>query len=68
MSDARQREKAVPATAVPANLIGEVRYSLPEMLAEIKIERAAAAFAMEKLDQSEIKKLFKTPGRVNPKK
>jgi hypothetical protein len=29
------------------------------MLAEIRAERATSAFAMEKLDQSEIKKLFK---------
>ena len=39
--------------------IAEVRYSLPEMLAELKTERAASTFAMEKLDQKEIAKLFK---------
>lgn len=39
--------------------IAEVRYSLPDMLAELKIERAASTFAMEKLDQHEIGKLFK---------
>lgn len=39
--------------------IAEVRYSLPEMLEEIKAERAASTFAMEKLDQQEIGKLFK---------
>lgn len=38
----------------------EVRYSLPQMLKEVEIERAAASFAMEKLDQAEIGKLFKT--------
>ena len=39
--------------------IGEVRYSLRDMLEELKTERAASTFAMEKLDQQEIGKLFK---------
>jgi hypothetical protein len=39
--------------------IGEVRYSLPEILEELKTERTASTFAMEKLDQQEIGKLFK---------
>ncbi len=42
-----------------ASLIAEVRYSLPQMLAELKHERATGSFAMEKLDQNEIGKLFK---------
>jgi hypothetical protein len=33
---------------------------MPEMLEELKAERAAASFAMEQLDQQEIGKLFKT--------
>jgi len=40
--------------------VSEVRYSLPDMLRELKVERAAATFAMEKLDQREIEKLFKS--------
>jgi hypothetical protein len=45
----------------PARIkIAEVRYSLPEMLEELKAERAAASFAMEQLDQQEIGKLFKS--------
>ena len=58
------------SAAVPANLPTGVRYSLPQMLAELKIERAAAFFAMEKLEQDEIKKLFhpKAPRRGNVKK
>lgn len=40
--------------------ITEVKYSLPEMLEELKAERAAASFAMEQLDQQEIGKLFKS--------
>ena len=49
------------ATPPPATLpLGaEVRYSLPELLNELKGERVAGAFAMEKLDQTEIGKLFK---------
>jgi hypothetical protein len=47
----------------------EVKYSLPEMLAELDAERGSASFAMEKLDQNEIGKLFKSkkPTRVKPK-
>jgi hypothetical protein len=49
-----------PAESAPPRIaIAEVRYSLPDMLAELKIERAASTFAMEKLDQNEIGKLFK---------
>jgi len=43
----------------PRTQIAEVRFSLRNMLEELKLERAAATFAMEKLDQQEIGKLFK---------
>ena len=51
-------------------MIAEVRYSLPEMLAELKLERAASSFAMEKLDQKEIGKLFKAKAtrRAKPRR
>ncbi len=42
------------------HVIAEVRYSLPQLLEEIRAERAASTFAMERLDQSEIGKLFKS--------
>jgi hypothetical protein len=42
--------------------LAEVRYSLPQMLAELKLERTTGFFAMEKLDQNEIGKLFKAKG------
>jgi hypothetical protein len=48
--------------ASPRNSIAEVRYSLPELLEELKTERATGAFAMEKLDQHEIGKMFKAKG------
>lgn len=38
-----------------------VRYSLPALIREVQQERRAAAFAMEKLDQVEITKLFQKP-------
>jgi hypothetical protein len=54
----------------PLSRISEVRYSLPELLEELKAERATGTFAMEKLDQNEIGKLFKAKAtrRVKPKK
>lgn len=54
----------------PSLVLAEVKYSLPEMLHELTAERAAATFAMEKLDQFEIGKLFKTqaPRRAKLKK
>ena len=58
-----------PPEAPKAGMLAEVRYSLPEMLAELEAERGSASFAMEKLDQSEIGKLFKSkkPIRAKPK-
>jgi hypothetical protein len=49
--------------------LAEVRYSLPQMLAELKLERTTGLFAMEKLDQNEIGKLFKAkaPRRAKSK-
>ena len=51
------------------SVLTEVKYSLPEMLAELEAERGSASFAMEKLDQTEIGKLFKAKktNRVKPK-
>ena len=44
-----------------------VRYSLPDLLKELKLERASGSFAMEKLDQAEIGKLFKAQPRRRAK-
>lgn len=59
-----------PAPVHAPMIIAEVRYSLPQLLEEIKAERATSAFAMERLDQTEIGKLFKAKPirRVKPKK
>jgi hypothetical protein len=51
-------------------VLAEVRYSLPQMLRELQVERATGSFAMEKLGQMEIGKLFKAktpPRRVKSK-
>ena len=45
----------------PGSGISEVRYSLPELLREVQLERNAAVFAMEKLDRTEISKIFQKP-------
>ncbi len=47
---------ASPPASVP--LISEVRYSLPELLREVQLERNSPVFATEQLDQVEIAKLF----------
>lgn len=45
--------------SAPHPLLAEIKYSLPELLAEIANERATGSYGMEKLDQQEIQKLFK---------
>lgn len=70
MSSLARPKPSQPDPAPTASVIAEVRYSLPQMLAELKLERAAASFAMEKLDQNEIGKLFKAKAvrRAKPKR
>ena len=48
---------SAPATGLSPQ-VGEVRYSLAEMLREIELERRESSFAMETLDQVEIQKMF----------
>jgi len=50
-----------PSHPSSATRLAVVRYSLPALLREVQQERRAAAFAMEKLDQVEITKLFQKP-------
>jgi hypothetical protein len=58
-----------PAPAPSKTILTEVKYSLPDLLEEIEAEKGSASFAMEKLDQAEIGKLFKSKKavRVKPK-
>lgn len=44
--------------AIAPTVINEVRYSLPDLLAELQLERTTGAFSQEKLHQVEIGKLF----------
>jgi hypothetical protein len=58
------KSSAPPAEAAPdappaKSVFTEVRYSLPEMLAELQTERTTGSYAMEKFSQVEIEKLFK---------
>jgi hypothetical protein len=57
------KSTATPAKAAPdasvKSVFTEVRYSLPEMLAELQTERTTGSYAMEKFSQVEIEKLFK---------
>jgi hypothetical protein len=59
-----------PDSRPPVLAAAVVRYSLPAMLAELKLERTAGGFAQEKIDQTEITKLFAAPSRrrAKPKK
>jgi hypothetical protein len=59
-----------PASPPPVPTAAVVRYSLPAMLAELKLERTAGGFAQEKIAQAEINKLFASPSRrrAKPKK
>ncbi|HEY0944657.1 MAG TPA: hypothetical protein VGD81_05295 [Opitutaceae bacterium] len=56
-------------SAAPHNgLVREVRYSLPELLAELKLEHSAGIFAQEKLSQVEISKMFASTPKHRVKK
>lgn len=46
----------------------ETRYSLPDLLAELDLERNAGSFAMEKLNQAEIGKMFENKRKRRVKK
>jgi hypothetical protein len=48
----------VKTTSSPLSVISEVRYALPELLREIEEERRESSFAMETLEQVEIRKMF----------
>jgi len=41
-----------------ASPFAEVKYSLPELLQDVKLDRSSSLFSMEKLDQDTISRLF----------
>lgn len=52
-----------PAAVRPLDPINVVKYSLPELLAELRQERTSGVLAMEKLQQVDIGNLFKKKQR-----
>jgi hypothetical protein len=52
----------------PASLFAEVRYSLPELLRDVKIDRSSSMFSMEKLDQETISRLYEQQNANRAKK
>jgi hypothetical protein len=67
MSTRKTPDESSPPSA-PATGIVEVRYSLPELLAELQLERTTGAFSQEKLHQVEIGKLFQNRKKHRGKK
>jgi len=53
-----------PAFELPKFDLKEVRYSMPVMLEELRLERRSSMFAMEILDQIEIERIFES--RIKP--
>jgi hypothetical protein len=53
-------ENPSPNEATDVGIAREVRYSLPELLRELKLERNSSVFAREILDQVEIAKIIET--------
>lgn len=47
-----------PESEAPPPGFVEIRYSLPELLRDVKRDKTSVAFAMEKLDQGAINTLF----------
>jgi hypothetical protein len=52
-----------PQPSVQSAQLGEVRYSLGDLLREIVLERRESSFSMESLDQVEIQKMFSSRRR-----
>ena len=58
MSPCSEKPETDSPPSAPVVVINEVRYSLPDLLAELQLERTTGAFSQEKLHQVEIGKLF----------
>jgi hypothetical protein len=41
-----------------ASPFAEVKYALPDLLRDVKVDRSSSLFSMEKLDQDTISRLF----------
>jgi hypothetical protein len=51
-------ESPTPPEEDSASPFAEVRYSLPELLRDVKVDRSSSLFSMEKLDQDTISRLY----------
>ena len=49
-----------------ASPFAEVKYSLPELLQDVKLDRSSSLFSMEKLDQDTISRLFEQNNARRP--
>jgi hypothetical protein len=67
MSTRKTQDEKEPSP-IPASGIVEVRYSLPDLLTELQLERTTGAFSQEKLHQVEIGKLFQNRKKTRGKK
>ncbi len=65
MHDDIDAPNSIPAPS--HDFVAGLRYSLPQMLAEIRTERVSGSYSMEKLDQKEIGKMFKPQKRRRAK-
>jgi hypothetical protein len=52
----------------PETTVREVRYSLPQMLRELRLERSSSVFAREIIDQMEINQIFTTRRRKHARR
>ncbi len=53
-----QKEPSTDSGEDSSSLFAEVKYSLPELLRDVKVDRSSSLFSMEKLDQDTISRLF----------
>lgn len=67
-ADAPHSAAAEPSARRPGRQLHEVRYSLPDLLAELAQERNTGSFSMEKLNQAEIGKMFENKRKRRVKK
>ncbi len=52
-------DEALPSPeSASASPFTEVKYSLPELLRDVLVDRSSSLFSMEKLDQDTISRLF----------
>jgi hypothetical protein len=53
-----EKEPPIESGEDSSSPFAEVKYSLPELLRDVKVDRSSSLFSMEKLDQDTISRLF----------